>query len=95
MLLAFGEGASPLKIADLKKKTLPEIQKEVNQLPIQFGILKTMPKTDKDLKKMVDALKEKAGKLLEINAKERPMRVFKAGVATGEDHIWLYREYLP
>ncbi len=95
MLIAFGEDVTPARVESLKKKPFGEIQKEVNQLPVQFNILKTQPSTEAQLKKMIEQLKDKAAKMREINNSQRNIRMFNAGVATGEPHIWLYKHELP
>jgi len=95
MLAAFGDDATPARLAELKSKTADEIQDEINQLPIKFGILKKFPEDEDELRKMIQTLKAKASRLHDINGPDRPKRFFPAGVATGESHVWLHREVLP
>ncbi len=94
MLTAFGETPTPAKLSELMKKSLPEVQRETNTLPVQFGCLKNLPKDEAGLRKLATELKVKAGGLLQVISGKRE-RFFPAGVATGENHIWTYKEELP
>ncbi len=94
MLAAFGETPTAGKVGALMAKSLPDIQLECSGLPVQFGCLKKLPRDEDELKKMARVLKQKAGGLLQIISTKRE-RFFAAGVATGEKHIWVYREELP
>ena len=97
MLAAFGETPTIKRVNELMAKSMSEIQKEVNQLPVQFGCLKNQPKSEDDLKKLVSILKEKANLMLDIIRTQTgdKKRFFPAGVATGENHIWLHKTELP
>ncbi len=94
MLTAFGENPTPAKMSELMKKSLPEVQRETSGLPVQFGCLKKLPEDEAQLKKMTSDLKFKAGGLLQVISGKRD-RFFPAGVATGENHIWVYKDELP
>ena len=96
MLAAFGETPTVKRVNELMTKSMAEIQNEVNWLPAQFGCLKTQPKSEADLKKLVAVLKEKGDLMLDIiRTPGGKRRFFRAGGTAGESHIWLSRDELP